>query len=271
MSVTPGYDFGLTEEVTAAKLSQWLFGATLDAPINLGGLYAGTGYSLAGGTNEGDIAVNFNTGKVYVKSRWGEVPLMGGGMFSKRISLYHTDTVAYRELAFYTPYFKLGPHGGGVTQFSITPEVLENGISPENSYCYAAWHQEGGGKKWILNGMTIWPSAELDDPNYSRTMPTSATTIHPTFCIMGLTPMYGTVQTAYTGQRPLVAGASKGISWNSPIGFYDQYTYYTDPITQSAPNFTPANTGASYLHWGFTMPFAGTASARGINAFSLRI
>jgi hypothetical protein len=270
MSLLPGYDFGLIEKVTAANLTKWLVGGTLTAPVSLSGLYAGTGASVTDQTNEGELADNFNDGKVYTKPRWGMAPVMGGGMFSKRIALYQSGNTAYRQLAFYTPYFKLGPHGGFVTNFSITAEQLDQGIDPTNSYCYAAWYQEGAGKD-IMGPMTIWPSEELNDDNYDRTMPTSASTIHPTFCLMGLTPMYGTVQTTYTGQRTLIAGASRGISWNSALGFYDQYLFYTQPFSACTPNFTPANTGASFLHWGFTRPIVGTASARGDFARNLRV
>lgn len=262
MSVNPGYDFTLTEEVTAQKMLQWLSGGTLTAPISIAGLEAGTGVSLTGMSNEGDLEVNFNTGKIYAKTRWGQAPVMGGGMFTKRVALYFSGNSAYRQLAFYSPLFKLGPHGGFVTNFSITAESLQPGIDPTNSYCYAAWYQEGA-RQDAMGPMTIWPSAESYDPNYDRTMLSSSTAIHPLFCIQGLTPMYGTVQTTYTGQRPLIAGASRGISWNSAAGNVDQYLAYMWPTSVATPNFTPANTGATFLHWAFTRPVIGTASVRG--------
>ncbi len=267
MSVNPGYDFELTEEVTAQKLLQWLSGGSLTAPVNLGGLAAGTAYSLTGMTNEGDLEVNFNTGKIYVKTRWGMAPLMGGGLFTKRVALYYPGNSAYRQRAFYTPFYKLGPHGGFQTNFSITKESLMPGIDPTNSYCYAAWYQEGP-RRDIFGPMTIWPSAESHDLGYDRTMQSCSTVIHPLFCIQGLTPMFATVQTTYTGQRTLIAGA--GLSWNSALGFYDQYTFYTWPFSAATPNFTPANTGATFLHWGFTRPVVGTASVRGDFAMNLR-
>jgi hypothetical protein len=270
MSVNPGYDFGLTEEVTAQNLVKWLTGGTLTGPIALSGLEAGTGFSLSGMTNEGDIEVNFNDGKTYVKTRWGMAPIMGGGMFTKRVCLYYAGNSAYRQLAFRTPYFKLGPHGRFITNFSITKESLQPGIDPTNSYCYAAWYQESA-RADTMGPMTIWPSAESYDPNYDRTMLSSSTVIHPLFCVQGLTPMYGTVQTTYTGQRSIAAGASRGISWNSYLGFYDQYSYYCQPFSAATPNFTPSNTGATFLHWGFTRPVVGTASTRGDFAMNLRI
>jgi len=87
MSVTPGYDFTVNEEVTAAKLQDWIIGS-YDSSIAGGytGAYVSvtaiTSVSLA---NEGDLLFDQTRGTIEVQTRWGPVPVIGRGMFTRRM------------------------------------------------------------------------------------------------------------------------------------------------------------------------------------------
>lgn len=87
MSVTPGYDFSTTEQVTAAKLAAWLLAAT-DPAVAGGytgeyvGLTAITSVSLSA---EGNLLYDNTRGTLEVQTRWGPVPVIGRGMFSRRV------------------------------------------------------------------------------------------------------------------------------------------------------------------------------------------
>lgn len=87
MSITPGYDFGSTEVVTAAKLAAWVLGA-VDPGLATAytgefvGVTAITSVSLA---NEGDLLYDPTRGTLEVQTRWGPTPVIGRGMFTRRI------------------------------------------------------------------------------------------------------------------------------------------------------------------------------------------
>lgn len=269
--LNPGYDFQATEEVTAAKLMKWLLGSTpAGAVVYQTSAGLGTGFSLSGMTNEGDLEVNFSTGKIYVKTRWGQVPIMGGGMFTKRCGMYNSDPdpSGYNQRAFFESVYKIGPDGDGSTTFSLAaPSAMGPGIGPENAYCYCT-HAYAGSQSYrnaINSWCPVWPSAELEDPaNYDRTMPTCCTTIHPTLCLMGFTPVFATISTAYTGVRPLAQGTG-AITFRSTTGNVDQYLLGTAGLWPMPANFTVASSGTTLLHWGYVMPCLGSCTLYGPN------
>ena len=167
-TLIPGYDFSITEEVTASKLMKWLLGCTLDGTIGYASAEIGTGFSLSGMTNEGDLEVNFSTGKVNVRTRWGMVPVMGGGMFTKRCAMYHNDPdpSGWNQSAFFDCYYKLGPHGNRATTFSLAdPSSMGPGIGPDNAYCYASNIYSDSGYNTIAS---FYPLASQYRPQYIK-------------------------------------------------------------------------------------------------------
>lgn len=277
-TLNPGYDFDATEEVTASKLLKWLLGSTPNGIVSYQmEANLGTGFSLSGMSNEGDLEANFSTGKLYIRTRWGMVPVMGGGMFTKRCAMSYNDPdpSGYNQRPFFDTAFKIGPHGMGLTTFTLTdPALMGPGIGPDNAYCYAGHMYIGSNnyKNCIDSWLTTWPSAELEDPTgYDRTVPTCATSIHPTFCLMGFTPMYATISTAYTGCRPLLS-ATAALSFRSTTGNVDQYLLGTAGAFPMPANFTVASSGTTLLHWGYIMPCLGACTLYGPNrAFNSRI
>ena len=268
-TLIPGYDFSITEEVTASKLMKWLLGCTLDGTIGYASAEIGTGFSLSGMTNEGDLEVNFSTGKVNVRTRWGMVPVMGGGMFTKRCAMYHNDPdpSGWNQSAFFDCYYKLGPHGNRATTFSLAdPSSMGPGIGPDNAYCYASNIYSDSGYNTIASWMSPWPSAELEDPtNYDVTMPTCSTSIHPTLCLQGFSPIYATISTAYSGARSGGLGApTYARTFRSSTGNSDQYRLGIAGFWAVAANFTVASSGTTWLHWGYLMPTVGPVSSNSV-------
>ncbi len=267
-NVIPGYDFGVTEEVTAANLLKWLVGGMLDSQIEIAGLEAGTGFSLSGMTNEGDLEINFSTGKVYVKTRWGQVPLMGGGFFTKRCAMYESDYGggAYNQTAFYD-HWKIGIHGADQTHLTLTSaDLMGPGIGPDNAWMWAGYITMPGGYNTVSGWATVWPCAELDDPNYDRSMPTSHTSIHPVLCMMGFTPIHASISSEYTGCWPLTR------RFRDMGSQQEQPPYGMASFMGLAANWTMASSGTTLLHWGYVWPSIGTASSRGYAAeYNMRL
>jgi hypothetical protein len=196
MSIEPGYDFGINEEVSAVKLTTWVTGADLNGQISavsagLAITSLGTGpttISLA----EGALFFNSSTGNVEVQSRFGHIPLLGGSQMHSRRLKCHYETLDDQEQRFY------GPICVGVA-------ALESSYSCGPAAMEADWWNYSpartGGIVQFGNYGIVQPGAlqpTIDNPGTGYTETFYDESFHRCIQMRGWTPMIYSAVSTYT-------------------------------------------------------------------------
>lgn len=260
----PGYDFTQYEEVTAGKLTRWLLGTVVDSdsPLN----FSVTGVDLPAITTapsgvstatEGVLSLNMSTGKVEISTRWGMVPVFGGGMFTKRAESFHGG----KPLIFF--YARTGLHysvNGRVTVGSSISELhrgFEYRTVMRTSDIY-----DCGAHQNIVAYCTLWPSYDNYDPDGNYTEISTSTIIHRLLCLRGFTPIYATAVTTHTNPSVQIAqiSARKYIELTKAASEEGQLPWGTPPLISTAGGNVPMDAATSMVHYGYCTPVLGTCS-----------
>lgn len=264
MSLIPGYDFTQTEEVTANKLVRWLLGTTVDSSSRLNFSVTGielptlgTAPSGLSTASEGILSLNQNTGKIEVSTRWGMVPLFGGGMFTKRAKSFHGE----KPLIFF--YARTGLHysANGRITVGSSPSEMHRGFEYKTVMRTSDIMDCGAHQNVVAYG-TLWPSYDNLDPDGNFTEVSTSTQIHRLLCLKGFTPIYATAVSEYTNPSVKVAqiGGKKYIQFTEEGSEEGQLPYGTPSFMSVAGGTTPMNPSMSMVHYGYCTPVLGTCS-----------
>lgn len=165
ISLQPGYDFSLTEQVTKTKLLAWIGGVNnsgvtiTDADLGLSFSTISVAATIATSVTEGSLALDTSNGMLCINTRYGYVPFActRGGLFTKRVK--NAALVAlpnrnwfgaaasnfFRETS--APAFALSSYSAGV-------HLVGFGVDVENLRI-SQFHTSA-----MFCGGTLWPSLE---------------------------------------------------------------------------------------------------------------
>lgn len=273
MSVIPGYDFDDTELVTPQNLLKWMIGAYVDPanPVDasaagLTALAVGTGPTGVSLTGEGQFHYNYVTGKVEIETRNGPVPVFGGGMFTRRFKKWY-NLAAGRQLGMYSI---MTLAANGTSRVTVSDPALIGSAGWE-AYTPCAWAQPAGGDGvgnygGALSPAVLWPAlGETGITEY-----TLGQGVYRLACIRGLTPMWGTYNSSFSGVRCHINanGFSNLIATNSEL---DQWPYYYDPIVRYPRVWNQALDDYPDRYMAWIQPCAAGISANNVFRATSRV
>jgi hypothetical protein len=246
-AIIPGYDFTTHEEVTGDKLLKYVTQSYIDPEnkIQAGAFTLITGASLPASSSEGALALDAETGKVCVYSRWGWVPVLGGGFFSKRFRSDIWD--GYGQLPFFTALAAMGSFKA--TRLSLASVAAAG--APD-------WFQDvpfhtkrvGQDGRLEVSPAVLWPSPDNTAPANTSEL-TAATSIHRLLCLRGFTPIRMTAVTTYSSYYPNTAGSSWAFLCRSYNAEYEQgqidWPIWSIPHTYQTPLGGTSLTNSLYM------------------------
>jgi hypothetical protein len=210
MSLIPGYNFTINEQVTAEKLLKWMLGIYVDPTSTESAQSAGlsvvdvsTGSTCVTLSSEGDLFYNESTGFLEIQTARGAVPFLAGSrMFTSKFQRGYSSSPANDDAYFWE-----------ACTLSCLNNTTRVTITDINNLTDGRWWENIPTTTWRYNTgqgafgyasapHPLWPT--LENAEQARTEATLTQDRYRLLCMRGWSPVIGTANSAYTGALQLM-------------------------------------------------------------------